>query len=148
MEPRIRRATVPRHALRGRRRTAGANRSALIRAICAPRRPSTRPPTLPVQNFFRPDRRGAVDIATCKKIRDNGAARGRICAKIKKFDVPETRIPSAFLCCRDFCWRNPTRAKSFAGVRCQTLVSCIACDGRTQELRTNPDTVTVIFFLL
>jgi len=86
-------------ARRGRR---AANRLALIRAFCAPWRLSTLPQRHPVHNFFWRREGGC-----CGRHRAGEDARGRrkrapAGGKIKKFNVAETHISSAFPSCGEF----------------------------------------------
>jgi hypothetical protein len=74
-----------------------ANRSALIRAFCALRRPSTRPQRPPVHNFFRGAKAAASGAIVAAKLAANGARACLQSGASKNIDAAKTYIPSAFL---------------------------------------------------
>jgi hypothetical protein len=95
MEPMIRRARRREAALAAVQRTVGANQLALIRAFCAPARPSTRPADASGVNYFSHCKAADVGVNACAKRHTNDRMRVKFFRKNKNYDSAETRIPSA-----------------------------------------------------
>jgi hypothetical protein len=129
-------------------RAAETNRSALIRAFCAPWRPSARLADASGTKYFSRGRRRHVDFSARRKTRANDAAGARGLRATRKTAAEKTLDSSAFL----------QRVGDVAANRAHREISCrvvaamtesrIAARCRMRQLRTNPSGVTVIFFRL
>ena len=123
-EPGIGGARSSAEVSRGRNGCAAANRLALIRAICASPRRSTRPPTLPAQKFFPCVRSRRVDIRGCRKTRDNSSAGARSCRRNRK--IRRIRNPHFIGICalRGVCRGRPRKTRIYLVGSCAPRSRC------------------------
>jgi hypothetical protein len=104
------------------KRAAAANRLALIRAFCALRRPSMRPRSHPVHNFFSYGKHGSARVAERRKQRANDVRLTRARHKISRQIIAETRNSSTFSRRREICARALADSRNFfAALRRRTL---------------------------